>query len=157
MSIDRADPAILGLVLAGHRDLFHLMQSVRAALAGTAKPTASDCDALLESMRRLRGHLGEHFGQEEAGGFLEESVARMPRLWPSVKLILEEHPGLLDELDTVIDGLASASVPLRGTSATCWSATAAAFERFAAHMSEHERRENAVVQDGYNENLGLVE
>ena len=151
-SIDRADPAILGHVLAGHRDLFNLMQSVRASLAGARCPTPADCDALIESMRRLREHLREHFTQEEAGGFLEESVARMPRLCSSVKVILAEHPSLLEELDAAIDGLAAAS-----PSATSWAAAAAAFERFATHMSDHERRENAVVQDGYNENLGLVE
>lgn len=151
-SIDRADPVILGHVLAEHRDLFNLMQSVRASLAGATCPTPADCNALIDSMRRLRAHLHEHFAQEEAGGFLEESVARMPRLWPSVKLILAEHPGLLEELDAAIAGLAAAS-----PSPTSWRAAAAAFDRFAEHMRDHERRENAVVQDGYNENLGLVE
>jgi len=157
MSIDRADPVILGHVLAGHRDLFNLMQSVRAALAATARPTASDADALLESMRRLREHLREHFTQEEAGGFLEESVARIPRLWPSVKLILAEHPGLLGELDAVIAGLAPAAVSRAATLAAAWTDAAAGYDRFDARMSDHERRENAVVQAGYNENLGLVE
>jgi hypothetical protein len=32
-----------------------------------------------------------------------------------------------------------------------------AFEQFAANMSAHERDENRVVQEGYNEDLGLVE
>jgi hypothetical protein len=28
---------------------------------------------------------------------------------------------------------------------------------FSAHMTAHERSENAVVQEGYNEDLGLME
>ena len=151
-SIDRADPVILGHVLAQHRDLFNLMQSVRAGLAATPCPESPDCGCLLDSLRKLRDHLHDHFAQEEAGGFLEESVARVPRLSPAVREILGEHPALLAELDALIAELSG------GPSTTeAWRTAAAAFDRFGGHMQEHERRENSVVQEGYNENLGLVE
>ena len=151
-SIDRADPVILGHVLAQHRDLFNLMQSVRAGLAATACPGSPDCACLLESLHRLRQHLHDHFAQEESGGFLEESVARVPRLSSAMRVILAQHPALLAELDALIAGLDGAA-----PSAAAWATAAAAFDRFAEHMNEHEHRENAVVQEGYNENLGLVE
>jgi hypothetical protein len=151
-SIDRADPVILGHVLAQHRDLFNLMQSVRAGLAATACPGSPDCACLLDSLRRLRGHLHDHFAQEEAGGFLEESVARVPRLSAAMRAVVGQHPALLAEIDAVIAGLDDGN-----PSAAAWANATAAFDRFAEHMKEHEQRENAVVQEGYNENLGLVE
>jgi iron-sulfur cluster repair protein YtfE (RIC family) len=150
-SIDRSDPVILGHVLAEHRDLFNLMSSVRSALA--SKESTPDRHAVLLSLlHQLRDHLHNHFAQEEEGGFLEEAVTRMPRLSAAVRSILRQHPDLLAELDRVIGVLESATVP-----AESWSQASDAFEVFSAHMAAHERSENAVVQEGYNEDLGLVE
>jgi hypothetical protein len=43
----------------------------------------------------------------------------------------------------------------KADSAAAWDRIAAAAERFAQHLLDHERNENAVVQEGYNEDLGL--
>jgi hypothetical protein len=151
-SIDRSDPVILGHVLAEHRDLFNLIQSVRRAFAAPDEPTAVHRTAVLESLRSLRCHLQIHFAQEESGGFLEEAVTRMPRLSAAMRSILGQHPALLQELDVVIAGLESAAV-----SQPAWEAASRSYERFADHMTAHEQRENAVVQEGYCEDLGLCE
>jgi hypothetical protein len=151
-SIDRSDPVILSHVLAEHRDLFHLMSSARAAFAASAPPTAERRLGVLESLRGLRAHLAEHFLQEEQGGFLEEAVTRVPRLSAAVREIVGQHPRLLAQLDAVIERLAVE--PFTGSS---WDAAADGFTRFATQMAAHERSENAVVQEGYNEDLGLVE
>lgn len=151
-SIDRSDPVILAHVLAEHRDLFHLMLSVRSAFAAAGPPTPDRRAALIASLHQLRQHLANHFAQEEQGGFLEESVARVPRLSAAVRSILGQHPALLAELDRVIEDLEA--VP---TVPDAWASADQGFEVFSAHMAAHERSENAVVQEGYNEDLGLVE
>jgi hypothetical protein len=151
-SIDRSDPVILGHVLAEHRDLFNLMLSVRSAFATAEPPTPDRRAAVLAYLHQLRQHLAEHFAQEEQGGFLEESVARMPRLSAAVRSILGQHPSLLAELDGVIRELDATPA-----AAASWNRADRAFEVFSAHMTAHERRENAVVQEGYNEDLGLME
>jgi iron-sulfur cluster repair protein YtfE (RIC family) len=151
-SIDRSDPVILGHVLAEHRDLFNLMSSVRSAFAAEATATPDRQAVLLSMLHQLRDHLHDHFAQEEEGGFLEEAVTRIPRLSAAVRSILRQHPDLLAELDRVIDAVESPAEP-----AEPWSRAGAAFEVFSAHMTAHERSENAVVQEGYNEDLGLVE
>ena len=144
-SIDRADPVIMGHILAQHRELHDQLVAVRACLAGPGR-CATALRAALES---LRDHLRAHFRQEEAGGFLEESIARMPRLSAAVRTVMADHPALLAELDDLIAILAKAD------SAAAWDQIAAAAERFAHHLLDHERNENAVVQEGYNEDLGL--
>lgn len=150
-SIDRSDPIILGHVLAEHRDLFCRLTAARAAFREPRPATAAVAE-VCESLRSLREHLADHFSKEEAGGFLEESVARMPRLSSAVASIMRQHPLLLAELDKVIAGLSSS-----GCEAESWQQAGHDFEAFATHMLAHERSENAVVQEGYNEDLGLVD
>ena len=157
-SIDRSDPVILGHVLAEHRDLFHLMHTVQSRFAMAGPPTPEQRAEVLESLRHLREHLRDHFAQEELGGFLEEAMTRVPRLSAAVRSIVAQHPALLAELDHVIEQLTIVG-QLGGVAAgaTSWSGAVHAFEAFAAHMAAHERSENVVVQEGYNEDLGLVE
>lgn len=151
-SIDRSDPVILGHVLAEHRELFSRMASVRTAFAANDSPASERRAQVLESIRGLRSHLAEHFLQEERGGFLEEAVARVPRLSAAVREVVAQHPRLLAALDAVIERLAA-----EPWSSASWDAAADGFARFATQMAAHERSENAVVQEGYNEDLGLVE
>lgn len=151
-SIDRSNPVILGHVLAEHQDLFHRLTMARRAFAAEAPPNLADLAALQACLSSLRDHLQEHFTLEERGGFLEESVARMPRLGPAVAALVAQHPTLLAELDKII-----ASLPSSTETAAAWWQTGQAFAGFAAHMMAHERSENAVVQEGYNEDLGLVD
>jgi hypothetical protein len=156
-SIDRSDPVILSHVLAEHRDLFNLMQTVRSAWTEPGMPLPQRRRAVVASLRFLRDHLHEHFVQEERGGFLEEAVARVPRLSRAVRSIVGQHASLLAELDGVIEGLDSPPAADDATAQASWQRAGDAFAEFAAHMTAHERAENTVVQDGYNEDLGLVE
>lgn len=151
-SIDRSDPVILGHVLAEHQDLFNRLTAARKAFAAEAPPAADKLASLGACLTSLRDHLHEHFSQEERGGFLEEAVARMPRLGSAVAGLVAEHPALLAELDKII-----AALPSSASSAATWQQAGQAFTGFAAHMMAHERSENAVVQEGYNEDLGLVD
>ena len=156
--MNRSDPVILGHLLAEHRDLFHLMHSVQLAFAMAGQPRPESRADVLESLHHLREHLGDHFAQEELGGFLEEAMTRMPRLSAAVRSIVAQHPALLAELDRVIDDLTIVEKSGGGAAgAKSWSAAVHAFEAFAANMAAHERSENMVVQEGYNEDLGLVE
>ena len=149
-SIDRSDPIILGHVLAEHHDLFCRLTAARTAFR--EEPSSATATQVHDSLRGLRDHLAEHFAKEEQGGFLEESVARMPRLGAAVAAIMKQHPVLLAELDKVLACLSSS-----GGKAESWRQAGRDFEAFATHMLAHERSENAVVQEGYNEDLGLLE
>lgn len=151
-SIDRSDPTILGHVLAEHRELFCQMMAVRSAFAEHHAPTRKTTAAIVAALRTLREHLRIHFEQEEAGGFLEESIARMPRLASAATAIVKQHPALLAELDALIKTLSAGDV-----SAAAWEQANRAYDCFSAHMQAHERSENAVVQEGYNEDLGLLD
>jgi hypothetical protein len=149
-SLDRADPIIMGHILAQHRELHEQLVAVRTALAVPAPPGKAAMQAARQALRGLYDYLRRHFGQEESGGYLEESISRMPRLSLAVKAVLAEHPVLLGELERLIETVATADI-----SPLSWQQAGHDFDCFADHLSAHERNENAVVQDGYNEDLGL--
>lgn len=149
-SLDRADPVIMGHILAQHRELHDQLVAARAALAVPEPPSRPAVVAARAALRSLSDYLHRHFSQEECGGYLEESITRMPRLSAAVKNVLAEHPVLLGELDRLIETVAAADI-----SPLAWHQAGRDFECFADHLTAHERNENAVVQDGYNEDLGL--
>ena len=140
---ERTDPVILGHILAQHRELHEQIVAAREAFA--AGPAAAR-----EALRGMREHLAAHFLQEEQGGFLEESITRLPRLAAAAAAAVREHPGLLAEVDGLIERLAVPDI-----SASSWDRAGRDFEEFCGHLLAHERNENAVVQEGYNEDLGL--
>jgi hypothetical protein len=152
--IDRADPVILGHVLAQHRELHTLVSRIHERFDEVAAQTVASgqAAALREPLQALRDYLRCHFQQEERGGFLEESLARMPRLAAAATAVLAEHPRLLEELDRLIE-----SLPMADISRLQRADLEAGFDRFCQHLLTHERNENAVVQEGYNEDLGLVD
>ena len=146
-SIDRADPVIMGHLLAQHRELHDLLVGARAGFEDSGGGEAARGRLLT-----LRDHLARHFAQEEEGGYLEESLTRMPRLSRAVRDVLGEHPRLLAELDGLLERLAA-----RDIGGEAWRQAGRDFEAFASHLLAHERNENAVVQEGYNEDLGLAD
>lgn len=150
LSSDRIDPVILGHILGHHRELHSRLLTLKAAYAEPVADGPQQMDAVGKLLVELRGHLQEHFKQEETGGFLEESIARMPRLSNAASDVIADHPRLLAELDSLLE-----LVGRRDTSGAAWSEASRGFAVFADHLRVHERNENAVVQAGYNEDLGF--
>jgi hypothetical protein len=148
--LDRTDPVIVGHLLAQHRELFARLLAARTAFTAADGGGPERLRGVMDCLRGLREHVACHFGQEESGGFLEESIARVPRLAAAMGRVLDEHPALLAELDRLIETLATADI-----SRLSWHQAARDFETFVEHLQAHERNENAVVQEGYNEDLGL--
>ena len=152
ISPDRIDPVILGHILGQHRELHAQLIAARAAFGEAMPPDAAEVASTRAMLRGLREHLRGHFEQEERGGFMEESIARMPRLSGMVRDVMADHPRLLGELDALLESLSAQDI-----SRDAWTAARRGFATFADHLVAHERNENAVVQEGYNEDLGLVD
>lgn len=150
--IERPDPGFAGHLLAEHGELFQQLSRLRASLADEAPPGCQRVREIVAGIRALRGRLAVHFRQEEEGGLLEESVARIPRLASDAALVLAEHPRLLADLDAIVARFGAAD---DAPCADAWRGVRAAFATFVERMQAHERAENAVVQQGYNEDLGI--
>jgi hypothetical protein len=151
-SIDRPDPVILGHLLSEHRELFQQLSALRAMLAAESPPGCERLREIVRAVAALRGHLADHFRAEESGGFIEEAVARMPKLGAAATEVLGQHGALLDDLDRMVNRFADVG---EAPCAEAWRGMHEAFDAFMRRMQAHERAENAVVQQGYNEDLGL--
>jgi hypothetical protein len=152
ISSDRIDPVILGHILGQHRELHAQLLALKAAFAARGVPDERRGEAVRKMLTGLRDHLRSHFEQEEGEGFIEESVTRVPRLSPAARQVLAEHPRLLAEIDALLERL-----PAGDISRDVWREASRGFAAFADHLLAHERSENAVVQEGYNEDMGLVD
>jgi hypothetical protein len=151
VSSSRIDPVVLGHLLAQHHDLHSRLLALKAAFAA-GRGTATDRDDVRARCRDLRDSLAAHFVAEEQGGYLEESIARLPRLSIAAREVMHEHPRLLAELDALLERLSMKDI--RGDA---WASAARCFAAFTDHLLAHERNENAVVQQGFNEDFGFPE
>jgi len=150
MAYSRIDPVVLEHLLAEHRELHARLLALRADFARPLSPDAAGLEALRSRLLGLREHLARHFAQEEHGGHLEESIARIPRLSLAARAVVAEHPRLLADLDALLERLA-----VRDIRDASWTSAADAFATFTERLLDHERNENDVLQQGYNEDFGI--
>jgi len=101
----------------------------QAALAG-----------IIERLEDLLKKLRSHFAEEEAGGCLEEAVARCPSLGPQSRDLMGEHPQLARALEQLLEGMKS-----RAANEDAWQQQ---FEAFATDLKTHECAENRLLQVG---------
>jgi len=92
---------------------------------------------LVEHLRRLKDQLARHFQDEDEGGCLEEAVARCPAVAEQAMWVTWEHPLLLDELDALIEQLAS-----RNEATDAWRED---FVRLTKKLTAHEEAEDRIV------------
>lgn len=149
VSSNRIDPVVMGHLLAQHHDLHTRLLALRAAFA-EGRGTAAEHDDVRGRCRDLRDSLAAHFVAEEQGGYMEESIARLPRLSAAARDVMAEHPRLLAELDALLERLS-----IRDIREDSWASAARGFAAFTDHLLAHERNENAVVQQGFNEDFGF--
>ena len=137
-----------------HHELARSVQSLRKLLV---EPIAEQ--QLDEAFVELRTRLGEllrrmdaHFRQEAAGGYLEEAVARAPRLATMADALEREHPQLYAAVERLLKAAAELDV-----SSEAWGQIAAEYGEFARCMLAHEANENRLLQQGFNADPALFD
>ena len=133
-------------LLAEHRRVRNLLSDIEQQWSlTTAGPQSSGTiAALCERIEKLRSELARHFAEEEAGGVLEEAVARFPDLGRETVRLEEEHAELLTELDRIIVGVLNS----KGTGRMAGD-LGEAFMRFVERLKDHEASENRVLAAGF--------
>jgi|SRR5215471_5209495 len=101
---------------------------------------------LRSRLKSTRKHIAEHFRFEEQGGYMDAVRKREPRLGRVIDELCTEHGQLLSSLDAILKETATASSMndlMRGE-LTGW----------INRVRQHEARENQVVQDAFNLDIG---
>ncbi|HEV7223575.1 MAG TPA: hemerythrin domain-containing protein [Pirellulales bacterium] len=124
-----------------HREMRHLLQTVRNLL-GPQHPWSPEA---VEALIALQNHMRHHFSQEEEGGYLEEALAVAPRFSGQANMLLKQHPELLERVDHVVD-LARHS----GGAPEAWEKLRQEAESLFSALVAHEGGENQIVQQALN-------
>jgi hypothetical protein len=121
-------------------DLRELEQAVRS----------SSGDGLAELRVRLgatQAHITEHFGFEEQNGYMDAVRKREPRLEREVQELAEEHGQLRQSLDALIGQTRAAT--------SVSDALRDKIREWIERVRQHEFRENDLVQDAFNQDIGV--
>ena len=151
-----ADQPTQGLthIAAEHRGLerraIQLAQLVRRPIEVAALPPA--LAELTTNLRELRDLLRSHITEETAGGYLEEAVARVPRLARDADAVERQHPDLLRDAAALVD-IANSATP----SFDAWKRLGDAVAQFADKLLAHETDETRILQQGFNEDPALFD
>jgi hypothetical protein len=152
MSNDKHVQPIGGHIQRQHHELQKLVRTIGRLLSHHPEETTlgSFMGRARELMEELRRNLADHFAQEEEGGYMEEAVGRVPRLGPCVAMLEKQQPELLTDIDRTI-----AIAGAQPTTHEQWKQIGADFGRFARALLKHEDIENRILQEGFNDDLGL--
>lgn len=106
-------------------------------------------ESLTELRRRLaatRTHITKHFRYEEENGYMDVVRKREPRLVRTVEHLAEEHRQLSQGLDEILAEVQQAT--------SLSDAVREKVRLWVRHVGEHELRENDLVQDAFNQDIG---
>jgi hypothetical protein len=143
-----------GSIIAEHRDLQRRCNQLRQLISQPREEaglTAAIGELSLQA-REMRDLLKLHLMREAAGGYLEEAVARVPRLSPEADAVERQHPELLRELAALIEAVKTAKPSLDD-----WQRIGRTVERFVVKLLAHESAENQILQQGFNEDPAIFD
>jgi len=129
---------------AEHAILGQLVQRVTEIVE--QPPTDVDLLVLLSTLEDLAAHCGKHMALEEQDGYLSNVVQRMPNSSHTVEAVLAEHDTLRNELADVIKALRAGSDAI--------DEIVARVRHWTVAMENHETRENQLVQEAFDSDLG---
>jgi hypothetical protein len=105
--------------------------------------------ALLDCIDALSDVVNTHFAHEEVGGYFEQIVERVPHLLRKVEALKQQHQAFRQSL-AELHGLANKD----SHSPKYWERLEMHFQDFWERFGEHERTENALLQETYERDMG---
>jgi hypothetical protein len=131
----------------GHRRVHAVLHEDLRRLEEAARPTARHDVALLRARLGItEAHLVEHFRLEEHNGYMDAVRKREPRLERAVEQLAEEHRRLAQTLATLLQEAAAES----GVREALYQGVL----DWVECVRRHEPRENHLVQDAFNLDIG---
>ncbi len=125
-------------MLRSHAALLEDLEVVKQALTSP--------DEARRQLFALRGHVLDHFRQEERGGYMATVLERQPQQERAVQHLLADHGRLAQGLDTLIADAAEATEIDDGFRERVWA--------WADELRRHEADENVLVEDAFNREVG---
>lgn len=128
-----------------HAALRRMLNHVSEALNDRYAPLS----LLSQRLAELRDEISDHFIIEEQGGFFRQVTTDAPRLRPKADRLLQQHL----QLYTEIANIAEQAGQLAGTQIER-DELLSRFEQFCKDLSDHEHKENELLQETYTSDVG---
>lgn len=146
------NPAFLMEIKEDHRELWQLLADLDALgrrweTAGVSPKRVADL------LSQLQDRLAMHFTLEEAYGYFDDALAVAPQLSRRAETLRGEHAGLFLQLSRIVDEaerLVHHEVPIAALGHVIED-----FSAFHRALKDHESRENALVSEAFDLDVGV--
>jgi hypothetical protein len=135
-----------------NQELWQLLRSIRDTCREPFE-IASRLDWLVEQLEVLRDQLALHFALEEAYGYFEEPLVASPRLSQRAEVLRSEHRDLYLLACQLVDFVGARTVHPRMQEFA--GQVAARFESFYNQLMAHESREEELILQAYDDDIGV--
>ncbi len=142
-----------------NQELYDLLKRVRERLAEHREKADSsgrhsaNGRQLADLLAELRDQLALHFALEEAYGYFEDPVFVAPRLGEQAATLRKDHRRLYLQISDLVDYVER--LVFRGRPASAWSQVQGRFEQFHEQLQTHEARENELILQAYDDDIGV--
>lgn len=110
---------------------------------------------IVQQLWQLRDQLAMHFALEDAYGYFEDAVAEAPRLSDMAEQLHSEHDGLFLEICELVEEGEALLYRERKGRPRQQTELAVRFYRFHARFQEHETRENELIFQAFDDDIGV--
>lgn len=112
----------------------------------------ANCRHLVERLSQLRDQLALHFALEEAYGYFDDPVEVAPHLCHAAETLRNEHRQLYMELTRIVERSERLLHSEQLTTLALWLGPE--FLEFDGAIRDHESRENELIFDAYDTDIG---
>ena len=143
--------AFLQEIKEAHQELWQRLADVRLILMRPV-PFTADGKEFVSLLGDLRDQLALHFALEEAYGYFDDPVFVAPQLGRLAESLRAQHCELYLEITQLVEQ--AERHDYRGQLSSWIVVLAGAFMRFHHRFQIHESRENDLIQQVYDDDLG---
>ncbi len=130
-------------LLRAHRALENEMERLQKQVTIT---THEELTSLGASLEKVHTHLLNHFRFEEQDGYMTEVAQRAPQKDRTIQALLDEHQTMAQKLEELRKET--------GQAITYLDSLCSKIQDWIKQVNDHEQRENALVLDAFQVDIG---
>jgi hypothetical protein len=134
-----------------NQELWHLVGDLRHRCQRPIAP--GSCRTLVDKLCELRDQLALHFALEEAYGYFEDPVDVAPQLCRAAEALRSEHQHLYALLSALVERAERMFYDERLAALAVWLGPE--FLDFDGRLRSHEARENDLIFEAYDADIGV--
>jgi hypothetical protein len=134
-----------------NEELWMLLADLRHRCQRPIAPTA--CRYLIDKLAHLRDQLALHFSLEEAYGYFDDPIDVAPQLSRAADRLRAEHKSLYIDLCDLVDRAERMFYDDQHAELALWIEPE--FLNFDERLRSHEERENELILDAYDADIGV--